>query len=128
MSGRLKSFRELEVYKTAFSAAMKIYEITKSFPLEEKYSLTDQIRRSSRSVCANLAESWRKRKYILVFKNKLTDSMQEAAETQTWLEFCLACKLIDNKLFEELDNKYEDILRMLNSMERKGEKFCFKEN
>jgi len=79
----IKHFRDLEVYQKAFGAAMRIYQITKSFPVEEKYSLTDQIRRSSRA--------WRKRKYAAVFKNKLTDSMQEASETQSWLEFCLSC-------------------------------------
>jgi len=86
----LKHFRDLEVYQRAFKTAMRIYEITKAFPAEEQYSLVDQIRRSSRTVCSNLAEAWRKRKYIAVFKNKLTDSMQEASETQSWLGFvCL---------------------------------------
>ncbi|MFA5806302.1 MAG: four helix bundle protein [Melioribacteraceae bacterium] len=74
----LKHFRDLDVYQKAFELAMKIFEITKSFPSEEKYSLVDQIRRSSRSVCSNLAEGWRKRKYKAVFVNKLTDAMQEA--------------------------------------------------
>ena len=77
----LRHFRDLEVYQKAFKAAMRIYEITKSFPIEERYSLVDQIRRSSRAVCSNLAEAWRKRKYEAVFRNKLTDSMQEASET-----------------------------------------------
>ena len=121
----LKHFRDLEVYKLAFGCAMKIFEITKKFPSEEKYSLVDQIRRSSRSVCANLAEAWRKRKYEAVFKNKLTDAMQEASETQTWLDFCLACNYIDKKLFDELDSVYEKILGMLNAMERKADTFCF---
>jgi four helix bundle protein len=84
---KIEHVRELEVYRMAFDAAMKIFEITKGFPNEEKYSLVDQIRRSSRSVCSNIAESWRKRKYEAVFKNKLTDAEQEASETQSWLEF-----------------------------------------
>ena len=92
---RISSVRELEVYKLAFEAAMEIFELSKKFPKEEIYSLTDQIRRSSRSVCSNLAEGWRKRKYEAVFINKLTDAESEAAETQTWLEFALACKYID---------------------------------
>lgn len=121
----IKHFRDLDVYQKAFKAAMRIYEITKSFPNEEKYSLTDQIRRSSRSVCSNLAEAWRKRKYTAVFKNKLTDSMQEASETQSWLEFCLACKYIEKALFNELDNEYEGIISMINAMEKNAEKFCF---
>ncbi|MCF6158699.1 MAG: four helix bundle protein [wastewater metagenome] len=87
----LKHFRDLDVYKLAFKYAMEIYQPTKSFPPEEKYALTDQIRRASRSVCSNPVK--RKRKYRAVFKNKLTDSMQEASETQCWLEFCYACKL-----------------------------------
>jgi four helix bundle protein len=121
----LKHFRDLDVYQKAFNAAMKIYQLTKAFPTEERYSLVDQIRRSSRSVCSNLAEAWRKRKYVAVFKNKLTDSMQEASETQSWLEFCLACKYIEDALFRELDDEYERIISMINSMERNAGKFCF---
>ena len=121
----IKHFRDLEVYKRAFVAAMEIFQITKSFPKEEKYSLVDQIRRASRSVCANLAEAWRKRKYIAVFKNKITDSMQEASETQCWLEFSLACGYIQRPLFDKLDNEYEEIISMLNSVEMNAQKFCF---
>src|SRR3989339_1917287 len=94
---RIHSVRDLEVYKLAFESAMEIFEISKRFPKEEIYSLTDQIRRSSRSVCANLAEGWRKRRYKAVFVNKLTDAEQEAAETQTWLEFAFHCKYICRK-------------------------------
>jgi four helix bundle protein len=122
----IKHFRDLEVYQRAFSAAMKIFEITKDFPKEEKYSLVDQIRRSSRSVCSNIAEAWRKRRYIAVFKNKITDAMQEASETQTWLEFSLACKYINKNLFDELDQEYEIIISMLSSMEINASKFCYK--
>ncbi|MCL5023045.1 MAG: four helix bundle protein [Nitrospirae bacterium] len=121
----LKHFRDLVAYQQAFQHAMKIYEITKSFPKEERYSLTDQIRRSSRSVCSNPAEAWRKRKYKAVFRNKLTDAMQEASETQSWLEFCLACRYIDQKTFQALDLKYEKVIAMLNSMEKKSGSFCF---
>ena len=121
----IRHFRDLDVYKRAFEAAMKIYEVTKTFPVEERYSLIDQIRRSSRSVCSNLAEAWRKRKYVAVFENKLTDAMQEASETQSWLEFALACKYLDENLFQKLDAEYEEIIMMLNSMERNSKKFCF---
>ena len=121
----LKHFRDLDVYQKAFISAMKIFELTKTFPKEETYSLVDQIRRSSRGVCSNLAEAWRKRKYIAVFKNKLTDSMQEASETQSWLEFSFACRYIEKDVFDVLDGEYEEILLMLNSMEKNGEKFCF---
>ena len=104
---------------------MRIFQITKEFPAEERYSLVDQIRRASRSVCANLSEGWRKRQYIAVFKNKMTDSMQEASETQCWLEFSLYCKYIDQEFFATLDDEYEQIIAMLNSMERNAKKFCF---
>ncbi len=121
---RINSVRDLEIYKLAFKTAMDIFEISKKFPKEEIYSLTDQIRRSSRSVCSNLAEGWRKRKYKAVFVNKLSDSAQEAAETQTWLEFALACCYIDKKKFKEIDDKYEHIFAMLINMERKVDTFC----
>ena len=121
----IKHFRELIVYRSAFDAAMKIYDITKTFPVEERYSLVDQIRRSSRSVCSNLAEGWRKRRYEAVFKNKLTDSMQEASETQCWLEFAFACKYIDQDTFTNMDTEYEHIIAMLNSMEMNSNKFCY---
>lgn len=88
MAEKINTVRDLNAYKLAFECAMEIYEISKKFPADERYSLTDQIRRSSRSVCTNLAESWRKRRYKKVFTNKLSDAMQEASETQTWLEFC----------------------------------------
>jgi four helix bundle protein len=125
LSRKLKDVRDLEVYKLAFNVAMDIFYLTRDFPKEEKYSLVDQIRRSSRSICSNLAEAWRKRRYIAMFKNKLTDAMQEASETQTWLEFCLACSYISQSKFDELNGKYEHILAMLNRMEVKAKSFCF---
>ncbi len=121
---KIKYVRDLEVYKLAFEAAMRIFEITKRFPDQEKYSLIDQIRRSSRSVCSNLAEGWRKRRYKAMFISKLTDASQEAAETQTWLEFALKCGYIDNKIFDEIDDKYEHVFAMLLTMERKADSFC----
>ena len=126
MSASIKSVRDLEVYKLAFEVAMRIFEITKKFPSEEKYSLTDQIRRSSRSVCSNLSEGWRKRAYIAAFKSKLADSMQEGSETQTWLDFSLACKYITNETHADLNQRYEIILAKLNNMDMKAETFCFK--
>ena len=119
-----KSVRELDVYKISFEAAMEVFAITKSFPNEEKYSLTDQIRRSSRSVCSNLSEGWRKRRYKAVFVNKLTDAAQEACETQTWLEFSLSCEYINQIQFNVLDDKYEHVFAMINNMEKKAEDFC----
>ena len=121
---RINSVRELNVYCLAFETAMEIFELSKSFPPEEKFSLTDQIRKSSRSVCTNLAEAWRKRRYKAMFINKLTDSEQEAAETQTWLEFALACKYINQVTFKALDEKYEHIFAQIITMERKADSFC----
>lgn len=125
MKKEIRHFRDLVVYQRAFKLAMRIFDITKEFPKEEKYSLVDQIRRSSRSVCSNIAEAWRKRKYSAMFKNKLTDAMQEASETQCWLEFSLNCRYITAELFKDLDNEYEEIILMLNSMEKNADKFCF---
>ncbi|MEW6714648.1 MAG: four helix bundle protein [Nitrospirota bacterium] len=121
---RINSVRDLDVYKKAFDAAMEIFEVSKKFPKEEKYSLTDQVRRSSRSVCSNLAEGWRKRKYKAVFINKLTDAAQEAAETQTWLEFALKCEYINEEIFNRLNEKYEHVFAMLITMERRADAFC----
>ena len=121
----IRHFRDLSVYQQALEKAMEIFQMTKAFPSHEKYSITDQIRRSSRSVCANLAEAWRKRRYKAMFINKLTDSMMEASETQTWLEFSLKCNYIDKELFYAIDNAYENIIKMLNSMEINANKFCY---
>ena len=95
MSEKIRTHRDLKVYARAFDVAMKIFKASKAFPKEEVYSLTDQIRRSSRSVCANLAEAWRKRRYEAAFIAKLTDAEAEAAETQVWLEFAVKCAYID---------------------------------
>ncbi len=121
-----KRVQDLDVYKEAFDTAMEIFKLTKPFPLEEKYSLTDQIRRSSRFVCANLAEGWRKRKYKAVFVNKLLDAAQEAAETQTWLEFAVSCNYLGEDVYRRLYDKYEHIFAMLNTMESKADAFCAK--
>jgi four helix bundle protein len=121
---KIGSVRDLDVYRLSFEAAMEIFAISKRFPKEEQYSLTDQVRRSSRSVCTNLAEGWRKRRYKAVFVNKLTDAAQEVAETQTWLEFSLQCGYIEVSTFKGLDEKYEHIFAMLSTMERKVDSFC----
>ena len=112
----IRHFRELEVYQLAMKSAQIIYEISKSFPIEERYSLTDQIRRSSRSVCANIAEAWRKRRYPNAFVSKLSDAEAEAAETQVWLEFCLKCNYFDVNVFKELDHSYDQIQGKLVTM------------
>jgi four helix bundle protein len=115
---------ELEVYQKAFAAAMKIFECSKSFPVEEKYSLTDQVRRSSRSVCANQAEAWRKRIYSAHFASKLNDSEAEAAETQTWIQFAVECDYLARDTASELYREYESIIAILVSMRNHPEDWC----
>ena len=107
---------DLEVYKRAFELAMSIFTLSRNFPKEETYSLTDQIRRSSRSICANIAEAWRKRRYQAAFCSKLSDAEAEAAETQTWLEFSCRCGYLDRETARNLFATYDEILAMLVSM------------
>jgi four helix bundle protein len=109
----IRHFRELEVYQLAMDSAMRIFELSKQFPLEERYSLTDQMRRSSRSVCTNIAEAWRKRRYPNAFVNKLSDSDAEAAETQVWVEFALKCGYLNQTVVKELDINYDHIMGKL---------------
>ncbi len=123
---KIRSHRDLKVYQLAFEAALQIHEISKSFPSEEKYSLTDQVRRSSRSVSANLAEAWRKRRYKNHFISKLSDSEAEAGETQVWLEFSMAFKYIDERTYNELCDKYEHIIAMLINMSNSPENWLIK--
>jgi len=113
---KIREHTELEVYKRAFHAAIIIFDGSKSFPKEETYSLTDQIRRSSRSVCANLAEAWRKRRYKAAFIAKLSDAESEAAETQVWIEFAMKCGYLEPDQGASLIRAYDEILRMLVSM------------
>jgi four helix bundle protein len=110
---KIRTHKELEAYKLAFDCSMKIFEISKRFPKEETYSLTDQIRRSSRSVCGNLAEAFRKRRYPKAFISKLSDSEGESAETQTWLDFANSCKYITIDEHKELYAAYENIIGKL---------------
>jgi four helix bundle protein len=112
----VRTHEDLTVFQSAFEAAMRIFEISKQFPKEEKYSLTDQIRRSSRSVCANLAEAWRKRRYKAAFIAKLSDCEAEAAETQVWLKFAFKCQYLDSELVSTLDRQYDQIIRGLVKM------------
>jgi four helix bundle protein len=118
-----KKITETKVYKLAFELAMKVYEISKRFPKEEIYSLTDQVRRSSRSVCSSLAEAHRKRLYPAHFISKVSDSDMENAETQTWLEFALACKYITQNEHDELLNLSEETGRLLSHMIHNPEKY-----
>ena len=122
---KIRSHEELQVFQLAFQASMKIFELSKNFPKEEKYSLTDQIRRSSRSVCANLAEAFRKRKYPKYFVSKLMDCEGEAAETQVWLLYALKCGYIEANVKEELNDKYNQILGKLVVMGQYPEKWTY---
>ena len=116
MRKRAVSHRDLEVYQRAFEAAMTIFKASKRFPAEERYSLTDQIRRCSRSVCANLAEAWRKRRYKAAFISKLNDAEAEAAESQVWIEFAVQCDYLPRNEGRELYRAYNGILRTLVGM------------
>jgi four helix bundle protein len=120
---KITRHQQLEVYKRAFVAAMRIFELSKSFPREETYLLTDQMRRSSRSVCSNIAEAWRKRRYTAAFIAKLSDAEGEAAETQTWLEFAVKCGYAQREIGRELYIEYDEIISMLVSMISHPEKW-----
>lgn len=113
---RAKTHRDLEVYAKAFDASMKIFEESKAFPSEERYSLTDQIRRASRSVCANLAEAWRKRRYEAAFVAKLSDVEAEAAETQVWIEFAVKCNYLKRDVGRFLYAAYDAIIATIVGM------------
>ena len=119
----LQGHRDLKVYQSAYRLAMEIFDESKAFPKEERYSLTDQIRRSSRSVAANIAEGYRKRQYPNMFSNKLSDADSEAAETQVWLQFASDCGYLRKEKCNELVKGYEEIGRMLGSMIANPEKF-----
>ncbi len=122
--GQIKSFRDLIVYQKAYKLALEIFELTKTYPKEEQYSLTDQIRRSSRSVTSNLAEAWAKKIYIKFFVSKLSDSLGEEYETEVWLDYSKDSKYISLETHQRLMNEYEEVRKMLISMIQNPEKFC----
>ena len=119
----IKSHRELRVYQKSFEVSMEIFRLTKGFPKEETYSLTDQIRRSSRSVSSNIAEAFRRRKYPKSFGSKLNESEAESAETQNWLDYALACNYINLDDHKKLDERYNEILGMLVKMQQSPNKW-----
>jgi len=116
MSKKIQTHQDLDVYRKAMSAAMELFELSRAFPPEERYSLTDQVRRSSRSVCANLAEAWRKRRYEAAFISKLSDAEGEAAETQVWLEFAVKCKYAARDQARQLYQTYDAIIATIVGM------------
>lgn len=127
MAESIRRHQDLIVYKRAFEAAMQIFELSKSFPKEETYSLTDQVRRSSRSVTANLAEAWRRRRYPAAFVSKMNDAEGEAAETQTWLEYAVRCSYLEREKAVGLFREYDEILAMLFSMSNNPTQWALKD-
>ena len=121
---KVGSFKDLIVYQKAYKLAMEIFEISKSFPKEEKYSLTDQIRRSSRSITSCIAESWAKRRYEKAFVSKLTDSLGEEYETECWLDYTKDSKYIQIETHERILSEYDEVRKMLISMINNPEKWC----
>ena len=124
----ISNHEDLEVYQIAFDAAMEIFHLSKNFPKEEKYSLIDQIRRSSRSVCANLAEAWRRRRYKGSFLSKLNDAEAEAAETQVWLKFAVKCQYLPVDSGRKLYSQYNQILGLIVVMTNSADKWLLKKN
>ena len=125
MATQYRGYRDLKVFQLSYSLALEIYQTSKSFPPEEKYSLTDQIRRCSRSVPANVAEAWRRRKYEKAFVSKLIDCSSEAAETEVWLDFCRDFGFITNEMYLNFMKKNEEVAKMLTSMIEHPGKFCY---
>ncbi len=119
----MRGYRDLKVYQLAYRLAMDIFNESKSFPKEERYSLTDQVRRSSRSVAANVAEGYRKRRYPNMFISKMADADSEGAETQVWLDFAQDCDYVSRERHDELVEGYEEVGRMLGGMMANPEKF-----
>jgi len=122
----VRHFRDLDVYQNALAAGLRVYELTKKFPAEERYALTDQIRRSSRSVCANVAEAWRKRRYGAAFVSKLSDAETEGAETQVHAEFAFWHAYLSRDEFREVDDAYEKIIGQLVKMIEQPEKWLIR--
>jgi four helix bundle protein len=122
----IKTFRDLNVYKTARAETQTIYLRSRNFPAEKRYSLTDQIRRSSRAVKAMVAEAWARRRYRAVFVNKIDEALGEATETQSWLDDCLDCGYISGDEFKQMDASWQSIGAMFNKMIARTDDFCGK--
>jgi four helix bundle protein len=120
----VRDFKELRTYRAGFEAAMRIFDLSKQWPRDERYALTDQVRRSSRSICSSLAEAWFKRRYVPSFINKLSDASAEAAETLVWLDFAQACGYIDAPTCLDLEQTYRQILGGLTKMMAEPEAWC----
>lgn len=123
-----KTFRDLTVYKKAFILAMDIFKISKGFPDDERYSLTDQVRRSSRSVCSSIGEAYRKRQYKAHFVSRASDADMENTETRVWLDFALACGYISQRNWDDFEMKAEEVGKLLNHMIENPEKYFRRQN
>ena len=123
----IRHFRDLDVYQNALATGLRVYELSKKFPVEERYALTDQIRRSSRSVCANIAEAWRKRRYEAAFVSKLSDAETEAAETQVHAEFAFHHGYLSREEFLKVDDAYEKIIGQLVKMIDQPQKWLIRQ-
>ena len=128
MKDKIKSYKDLYVYKNAMEAAMKIFELTKTFPAEETYSLTDQLRRTSRSVCSTIGEAWRKRIDRAAFTARLNDTESLACASQVWVEFARKCGYLKDEVCNELDSAYDTILGQLFKMGKESAKWTFNPN
>jgi len=126
MAEQIRTYKDLRVYHNSMESAMTIFEITRAFPVEERYSLVDQIRRSSRSVCTNIAEAWRKRRYKAAFIAKLSDAESEAAETQVWLDFATRCNYMKSSLASELEMTYDQIIGQIVRMIEEANKWIIR--
>lgn len=126
MGERINTYKELRVFQNAMDAAMKIFEVTKAFPAEERYSMVDQMRRSSRSVCANVGEAWRKRRYKAAFIAKMSDAESEACETQVWIAFAWRCGYLNDETSHDLDSIYDQIMGQIVKMIRESDKWLIK--
>jgi four helix bundle protein len=122
----IRSYKDLRVYQAAIDAAMRIFEITKRFPLEERFSMIDQMSRASRSVCSNIGEAWRKRRYPAHFVSKLSDSEGEAEETRVWFDLAVRCRYISETEAAELDQTYDGMLGQLVRMIEDPEQWTIK--
>ena len=122
----IRHFRDLDVYQNALATGLRVYELTKKFPSDERYALTDQIRRSSRSVCANIAEAWRKRRYEAAFVSKLSDAETEAAEMQVHIEIARRLGYVPEQVFREIDDAYEKIIAQIARMIDQPEKWLIR--
>jgi four helix bundle protein len=126
MAGIISSYKDLRVYQSAMDAAMEVFEVTKGFPPEEKYSMVDQMRRATRSVCSNIGEAWRKRRYKAAFIAKLSDAEAEACECQVWIEFARRCGYMGDEVCAKLDATYDQIMGQLVKMIDDADKWLIK--